>query len=694
MPLNSCTTIWAPPWPPPTWRSPAPAPPTLGEYPFFGLPAILVPYPYAWRYQKVNAAFLQEHGAALLLPDEEMPARLLPTVQEFFSNAPRTLQAMRRHAGTGSPRRRPEIAGLVRELAAARKEGAIMVSLDVLFWLFIVLFGMIGLMRGWAKEMMVTFSVILALFIITVLETYVPFVTKMVLDAQRPGGDPQTVFWLRVVLLVVLTFFGYQTPNIPKLAGSGRFARDRLQDALLGLFLGAVNGYLVWGTLWYFLDQAHYPFPGIVSPDLTAIRQGADQLPAAQLAVGRADHLLCGGDRLRLRPGGLLMMQHIHLIGIGGSGLSAIARVLLESGYTVSGSDRVLSPFARELAQAGAQVFEGHRAQQIAGADLVVRSSAVGDDNPEVQAARSRRHPRAQTRRVSRPVDFRQDQRGHRRHARQNHHHRHGRLGLPPPGRWTPPISSAGSRRTWASNAHAGQGAHFVIEADEYDRMFLGLTPEWILITHLEHDHPDCYPTMTEYRQAFVDFLQRLQPGGGLLTCLDHPETAGLVWHLPPRLPGLDLRPGSDQADYVAEDAVIQRPRRDGFCGLVPRRRSRLQPDGWPGRTAGPRAAQRAQCAGRAGPGAPPGAARGTGCRRPWVNLAAPAGASICWAKPAGSRSTLTMRIIPPKSAPPWPLPASATRSAAIWAVWQPHTYSRTQALFDDFIHPFSMPTG
>ena len=144
-----------------------------------------------------------------------------------------------------------------------------MVSLDVLFWLFITLFGMIGLMRGWAKEMMVTFSVILALFIITVLETYVPFVTKLALDSQRPGGDPQTIFWLRVILLVALTFFGYQTPNIPRLAGSGRFARDRLQDALLGLFLGAVNGYLVWGTMWYFLDHAHYPFPGIVSADLT-----------------------------------------------------------------------------------------------------------------------------------------------------------------------------------------------------------------------------------------------------------------------------------------------------------------------------------------------------------------------------------------------------------------------------------------
>lgn len=144
-----------------------------------------------------------------------------------------------------------------------------MISMDVIFWLFIILFGMVGLMRGWAKELLVTFSVILALFIITVLEKYIPFLTKMVMDANSPGGDPGSVFWLRTALLMVLTFFGYQTPNIPRLAGSGRFARDRLQDSLLGLFLGAVNGYLVWGSFWYFLDQAHYPFPGIISSALT-----------------------------------------------------------------------------------------------------------------------------------------------------------------------------------------------------------------------------------------------------------------------------------------------------------------------------------------------------------------------------------------------------------------------------------------
>ena len=81
-------------------------------------------------------------------------------------------------------------------------------------------------------------------------------------------------------------------------------------------------------------------------------------------------------------------MTHVHFIGIGGSGLSAIARLLLESGYTVSGSDRALTPFADEVRKAGAKVYIGHHPRNLAGADSVVRSSAITNDNPEVRAAK------------------------------------------------------------------------------------------------------------------------------------------------------------------------------------------------------------------------------------------------------------------------------------------------------------------
>ncbi len=136
-----------------------------------------------------------------------------------------------------------------------------MIGLNVLFWVFVVIFALIGLTRGWAKELLVTFAVILALFIITVLERFVPFIRDNMSLSQ---GAP--MFWLRSVILLALVFFGYQGPNIPKLAATNRFVRERLQDSLLGLFLGAINGYLIWGTIWYYLDQSGYPFSFFVAP--------------------------------------------------------------------------------------------------------------------------------------------------------------------------------------------------------------------------------------------------------------------------------------------------------------------------------------------------------------------------------------------------------------------------------------------
>ena len=141
-----------------------------------------------------------------------------------------------------------------------------MLSLTVLFWMYVFLFAGIGAMRGWAKELLVSFSVIVAIFIIVVIEK-IPFVTTTVTGASE--------FWLRFIIMIVLVFFGYQSPNLPRLAGSVRFARERLQDMLLGAFLGAVNGYLIVGSLWYYMDQAGYPFINVISkPDpATAVGQ-------------------------------------------------------------------------------------------------------------------------------------------------------------------------------------------------------------------------------------------------------------------------------------------------------------------------------------------------------------------------------------------------------------------------------------
>ena len=135
-----------------------------------------------------------------------------------------------------------------------------MVSLTFVFWMYVVLFGVIGGMRGWAKEILVSFSVILALTLTTLLEHYVPFI-RDVLKVDNPG----MYFWLRAIILGMLVFFGYQTPNISRFAP--KMTREKFQDILLGLVLGALNGYLIAGTIWYYLHDASYPFPLITPPD-------------------------------------------------------------------------------------------------------------------------------------------------------------------------------------------------------------------------------------------------------------------------------------------------------------------------------------------------------------------------------------------------------------------------------------------
>ncbi len=142
-----------------------------------------------------------------------------------------------------------------------------MVYLNFIFWCFVIIFAVIGAMRGWAKEMMVTASAILALFLITVLETYVKGLSQ---SFAVPGSTAQ--FWMRTAIILLLTFFGYQTPNLPRVGGE-RFARERFQDSLLGIFLGALNGYLIVGSIWYFLAQADYQaLSYIVPPDPSTVQ--------------------------------------------------------------------------------------------------------------------------------------------------------------------------------------------------------------------------------------------------------------------------------------------------------------------------------------------------------------------------------------------------------------------------------------
>ncbi|NCP86968.1 MAG: hypothetical protein CO094_01925 [Anaerolineae bacterium CG_4_9_14_3_um_filter_57_17] len=132
-----------------------------------------------------------------------------------------------------------------------------MVSLTFMFWLFVILFGIIGAMRGWAKELLVSFSLILALAFNRLLERYVPVVNTL-------PPDGMALFWLRAIIVGILVFFGYQTVSLPRFAT--KVAREKLQDSLLGFMLGAINGYMVVGSIWFYIDQAGYPFSYITAP--------------------------------------------------------------------------------------------------------------------------------------------------------------------------------------------------------------------------------------------------------------------------------------------------------------------------------------------------------------------------------------------------------------------------------------------
>lgn len=161
-----------------------------------------------------------------------------------------------------------------------------MVSLVVVFWMYIILFAVIGAMRGWARELLVSFAVVLALFMIAVIERFVPFINAVV------AGSAVLGFWLRALIIIALVFFGYQTPNIPRLASQNRFARERLQDLLLGVFLGALNGYMIVGTIWYYLHVSNYPFPNLIDQPigdvLTVTTEMMEVMPPALLLANNA----------------------------------------------------------------------------------------------------------------------------------------------------------------------------------------------------------------------------------------------------------------------------------------------------------------------------------------------------------------------------------------------------------------------
>jgi hypothetical protein len=132
-----------------------------------------------------------------------------------------------------------------------------MMSIVYLFWMYVFLFGVIGAMRGWAKELMVAFSVVTSLAVNLLLEKYIPLVR----DLDKASTS---VFWIRTLILIALVYFGYQTVSISRFASKA--VRERLQDSMFGAVLGGFNGYLIAGSILYYNHMANYPYSEIVSP--------------------------------------------------------------------------------------------------------------------------------------------------------------------------------------------------------------------------------------------------------------------------------------------------------------------------------------------------------------------------------------------------------------------------------------------
>jgi UDP-N-acetylmuramate--alanine ligase len=378
-------------------------------------------------------------------------------------------------------------------------------------------------------------------------------------------------------------------------------------------------------------------------------------------------------------------MEHIHLIGVGGTGLSAIAKVLLERGYRVTGSDRRLSPLAELVQAAGGQVYVGHRPEQIAGADLVVRSSAIPDDNVEVQAALQQGLP--VLKRAQFLDQLLEDDRVVAIAGS------HGKTTTTAMIAWM--IISVGNDPSFiigslasnlGTNAHAGSGPFFVIEADEYDYMFLGIQPELAVVTNVEHDHPDCFPTREDFYSAFVDFVQGIIPGGTLIVCSDDPGAVRLAREI--ELPGRTVW------TYGLGEGVEDESPHYRAANL------HLNPIG--GYTFD-------MIAGEAGMAAESVRLRVPGIHNVRNALAALAvmdvlGLSLSEGSRALGQFTGASRRFDVRGEvggvtaiddyAHHPTEISATLSAArqrypdrqLWAVWQPHTYSRTRLLEGEFI--------
>lgn len=381
--------------------------------------------------------------------------------------------------------------------------------------------------------------------------------------------------------------------------------------------------------------------------------------------------------------------MHLHIVGVAGAGMSAIAQVLLGQGFVVSGSDMQSGAKTAVLQQHGATIYSGHDASQIGGAEAVIISSAIPASNPELVAAHA----------ANIPVLKRADFLGHLMAdmvgiAVAGSHGKTTTTGMIAQvlleAELDPTVILGGELPSLGSNGRSGSGAYFVVEADEYDHMFLGLRPEIAVITNIEHDHPDIYPTAAAYEQAFADFAGLLPQDGRLIVCGEDDGVASLLNKL--NLTGVETtsygiqdseRPGSQRYDFQALDC---RPNQLGGTDFL------VEQDGQVLglvrlRVPGLHNVRNALAAIVVGSDLE--VAFNTICR------------ALMTFGGVGRRFQVTgevNRVTIIDDYAHHPTEIRATLAAAqqrypgrrLWAVWQPHTFSRTRLLLDAFCQSFA----
>lgn len=245
--------------------------------------------------------------------------------------------------------------------------------------------------------------------------------------------------------------------------------------------------------------------------------------------------------------------KRLHFVGIGGIGMSGIAEVLLTLGYDVRGSDAHPTALTDRLVGLGAKIYEGHESAHIADADVVVVSSAIRDDNPEVVEARTRGIP--VIRRAEMLAELMRMKHGI---AVAGTHGKTtttsliatilGRGGL------DPTLVIGGRLKSIRSNARLGEGEYLVAEADESDGSFLRLMPTLCVVTNIDPEHLDHWTGgLPQIVDAFVDFVNKVPFYGAAVVCLDHPTVQGMLPRLEKRVITYGLSP---QAEYTAEDVT------------------------------------------------------------------------------------------------------------------------------------------